>query len=119
MRTLCRVAPALQVVAQVPSAMSAVLDSHVAQHCIEIERGHVKRLRHLRRRQRVLGLLVQHAQSLADDVVGQRQNLLRFRQAELLSAFLLSEFQLLPAQYQLRKARLSCPDIQPMQICIR
>ena len=38
------------------------LDAHVAQHGVEIERGHVECLRHLRRRQRVLGGLVQQGQ---------------------------------------------------------
>ena len=38
------------------------LDAHVAQHGVEIERGHVECLRHLRRRQRVLSILVEQGQ---------------------------------------------------------
>ena len=49
-----------------------------------------------------VGRLVHHAQPLADDLVRQRQDLLGFRQTELLAAFLLGKFQLLPAQHQLR-----------------
>ena len=58
-----------QIVADVPSAVAAVLDAHVAQHGVEVKDCHVERLRHLRRRQRVLCILVQHAQSLADNLV--------------------------------------------------
>ena len=105
-----------QVVRDVPMPATAILDAHVAQHGIEVIHLHVKRLGHLRRRQCVLSFLVQHAQSLADDVVGQSQNLLRFGQAELLATLLFLKLQFLPPQHQLRTCLVVelCGDVQAL-----
>ena len=56
---------------------SSVLNAHVAKHVVEIKDRHVKRLRHLRRRQRILGRFIQHAQACADDLAN--RNLVRMR----------------------------------------
>ena len=46
----------------VEAFQTALLDAHVAKHGIEVKDRHVKGLRHLRRRQRVLGILVEQGQ---------------------------------------------------------
>ena len=56
-----------------PRGLSS-LDAHVAQHGVEIERGHIECLRHLRRRQRVLGGLVQQLQGTADNGISSFQD---------------------------------------------
>ena len=99
--TFGSVASALQIVAQVPATVATILYAHVAQHGVEVECCHVERLGHLRGSQSVLGLLVQYSQSLANYIVGHRQNLLRTWQRQLLSVAKSLALQLLPSQHQL------------------
>ena len=60
----------LQLLADVPASMVAVLDAHIAEDGVEVAGGHVKRLGYLRSSERVLGLLVQHADGATYDGVG-------------------------------------------------
>ena len=58
-----------EVVRDVPASVAAVLDAQVAHHAVEVIDRHVERLGHLCRRQRVLGLLVQHAKRATNNGV--------------------------------------------------
>ena len=58
-----------QIVADVPMTALAILDAHIAEYRVEVGHRHVKRLGHLRSGERVLGLLVQHAEGATDDGV--------------------------------------------------
>ena len=103
---------------------AAVLYAHVAHHLVEVIHRHVEGLCHLRCRQRVLGIFVQHAKTLADNIVSQGKNLLRRRQTSYapLSNWRgvggeVSPFQLLPSQYQLCTCLIVelCGDIKALR----
>ena len=95
------VAATFKIVAQIPSPTATILYTHVAQHGIEIESGHVESLSHLSGGKSILGWFVKNVESLANNLVGQRQNLLGRWQTQLLATLLFLTLKILPSQHQL------------------